>query len=65
MPGNNFTRKQIHYNAKVVPFAINLNICKITGSDNVRSFLVECLIEMVGVFYLFGGKNFAIVNFNG
>ena len=53
IPGDDFARKKIHYNAEIVPFAVCFDICKITNPDNIRSLLVEILLEMIGTSAVF------------
>ena len=43
----------MHYNAEIVPFAVCFDICKITNPDNIRSLLVEILLEMIGTSSVF------------
>ena len=45
--------KKVHYNAEIVPFAVCFDICKITDPDNIRSLLVEILLEMIGTSAVF------------
>ena len=48
VPGDDFSGKQIHYDAEIVPFATGSYISEITGPYEVRSFLVKFLLEMIG-----------------
>ena len=54
VPGDDFTREQVHYDAKIIPFAIYFDVGKITGPDNVWSFLIEFLPEVSGAVSIIG-----------
>ena len=47
MPADDLSRKQIHDNTEVIPLAVYLDICEITCLDEIRSLLVEFLMEMI------------------
>lgn len=47
MPADDFSRKKIHDNAQIVPFAASPEIGEITGPDEIGSFLVKLLVEMI------------------
>lgn len=44
VPGNNLSRKKIHYNAEILPFTSNFDVSEITDPDNVWTFLIELLM---------------------
>ena len=53
VPGDNFAGKQVHYNAEVVPFTGDFYIGEIASPDDVWTFLVKLLLQMIGTFTIF------------
>ena len=46
-PANDLPGEQIHDNAKIVPYAVGLDVCEVAGPDEVGRGLVELLLKMV------------------
>ena len=53
VPGDDFAGKQVHYNAEVVPFTGDFYIGEIASPDDVWTFLVKLLLQMIGTFVIF------------
>ena len=53
VPGDDFAGEQVHYNAEVVPFTSNFYIGEIASPDDVWTFLVKLLLQMIGTFAIF------------
>lgn len=51
--GDDFVGKQIHYNAEVVPFTSDFYIGEIAIPDDIWTFLIKLLLQMIGTFAIF------------
>ena len=47
MPCDDFSGKQIHDNAQIIPFPACFDIGDVTYPDQIRGFLVKILVQMV------------------
>lgn len=47
MPGNDFSGEQIHYDTQIVPFPVCLDVGNVADPNEIRSFLVKILLQMI------------------
>ena len=47
MPCDNFPGEQIHYNTKIIPFTVDLDVSNVTDPYEVGCFLPELLLQMI------------------
>ncbi len=57
MPCDDFSGKQIHDDAQIIPFFACFDMGDVTCSDRIRGFLVKILMRMVRAFAVIGMRN--------